>query len=94
METHMIFYTNTGPKSEYNPAFINRLNPNTQYIKHLENLFYLKFLELKSDNMVERHQAKKEIDICNKKLQFWERKIDNQELIDNKLSELKKIWNI
>lgn len=94
METDMIFYTDTGPKSDFDPNLINRLNPNTMYIKHLENLFYLKFLELKSDNMVERHQAKKEIEICNKKLKFWERKITNQDLIDNKLSELKKIWSL
>jgi hypothetical protein len=90
----MIFYTDTGSKSDFDPTLVFRLNPNTQYIKHLENLFYLKFLELKSDKFFERAQAKKEIEICNKKLKFWERKITNQQLVDNKLQELKKIWNL
>ena len=90
----MIFYTDTGSKSEFNPAFVKSLNPNTQYIKHLENLFYLKFLELKSDKFFERAQAKKEIEICNKKLKYWDRMITNQQLVDSKLQELKKIWDI
>ena len=88
----MILYTDTGPKSDFDPSLVFRLNPNTQYIKHLENLFYLKFIELKSDNFNERTQAKNEIEICNKKLKFWEKQITNQELVDNKLQELKKIW--
>jgi hypothetical protein len=89
----MILYTDTGSKSEFDPNLVFRLNPNTQYIKHLENLFYLKFIELKSDKFFELAQAKKEIEICNKKLKFWERKITNQELIDEKTKELKAIWN-
>ena len=90
----MIFYTDTGSKSDFDPDLVNRLNPNTMYIKHLENLFILKFLELKSDKFFERAQAKKEIDICNKKLKFWGRKITNQDIIDDKLKQLKTIWNI
>ena len=90
----MIFYTDTGSKSDFDPTLVFRLNPNTQYIKHLENLFYLKFLELKSDKFFERAQAKKEIEICNKKLKYWDRMITNQQLVDSKLQELKKIWDI
>lgn len=90
----MFFYTDTGPKSEFNPAFVKKLNPNTQYIKHLENLFYLKFVELKSDKFFEKAQATKEIEICNKKLKYWGRMITNQPLVDSKLNELKKIWDI
>lgn len=89
----MIFYTDTGSKSGFDPDLVNRLNPNTMYIKHLENLFVLKFIELKSDKFFERAQAKKEIEICNKKLKFWERKITNQDLIDEKMKQLKTTWN-
>jgi hypothetical protein len=35
-----------------------------------------------------------EIEICNKKLKYWGRMITNQQLVDNKLQELKKIWNV
>lgn len=90
----MFFYTDTGPKSDFNPTLVKRLNPNTQYIKHLENLFYLKFIELKSDKFFEKAQATKEIEICNKKLKYWGRMITNQQLVDNKLQELKKLWNM
>lgn len=89
----MFFYTDTGPKSEFNPAFVKKLNPNTQYIKHLENLFYLKFIELKSDKFFEKAQATKEIEICNKKLKYWGRMITNQPLIDEKIKQLKTQWN-
>lgn len=89
----MIFYTDTGSKSDFDPDLVNRLNPNTMYIKHLENLFILKFLELKSDQFAERAQAKREIEICNKKLKFWKYKITNQDLIDEKMKQLKILWN-
>ena len=80
----MFFYTDTGSNSSFDPDLVNRLNPNTMYIKHMENLYVLKFIELKSDKFFERAQAKKEIEICNKKLKFWGRKITNQDLIDEK----------
>lgn len=89
----MFFYTDTGPKSSFDPDLVNRLNPNTMYIKHLENLYVLKFIELKSDKFFEKVQASKEIKICEKKLEFWERKITNQPLIDNKIKQLKTQWN-
>lgn len=88
----MIFYTDTGPKGGFDSDIINNLNPNTMYIKHLKNLYILKFLELKSDKFNERAQAKKEIEICNRKLKFWGRKITNKKLIDEKTKELKAIW--
>lgn len=89
----MFFYTDTGSKSEYDSGLVNRLNPDTMYIKHLENLFYLRFIERKSDKFQERAQATKEIEICNKKLKFWSRRILNQALIDQKLQELRTIWS-
>lgn len=89
----MFFYTDTGSKSSFDPDLVNRLNPNTMYIKHLENLYVLKFIELKSDKFFEKAQATKEIKICEKKLKFWERKITNQDLINDKIKQLKTQWN-
>ena len=89
----MIFYSDTGSSSGFDPDLINKLNPNTQYINHLKNLYILKFLELKSDKFNERAQAKKEIEICNRKLKFWGSKITNKKLIDEKTKELKAIWS-
>jgi hypothetical protein len=89
----MFFYTDAGSKSSFDPDLVNRLNPNTMYIKHLENLYVLKFIELKSDKFFEKAQATKEIKICEKKLKFWERKITNQDLINDKIKQLKTQWN-
>lgn len=89
----MFFYTDTGPKSSFDPDLVNQLNPNTMYIKHLENLYVLKFIELKSDKFFEKVQASKEIKICEKKLKFWERRITNQKLIEDKIKQLKTKWN-
>lgn len=89
----MFFYTDTGSNSSFDPDLVNRLNPNTMYINHLQNLYVLKFIELKSDKFFEKAQATKEIKICEKKLKFWERKITNQPLIDEKIKQLKTQWN-
>lgn len=89
----MFFYTDTGSNSSFDPDLVNRLNPNTMYIKHMENLYVLKFIELKSDKFFEKAQATKEIKICEKKLKFWERKITNQDLINDKIKQLKTQWN-
>ena len=89
----MIFYRDTGSNTDFDADLVNRLNPNTMYINHLKNLYILKFLELKSDKFDERTQAKKEIEICNRKLKFWGRKINNKKFVDEKTKELKAIWN-
>jgi hypothetical protein len=88
----MIFYSDTGPKTEFDSRLMSQINPNSQYVKHLKNMFYLKFLELKSPDFIERCQAKKEIEICNKKLTFWGRRITNQKFVDDMHYELKQTW--
>lgn len=40
--------------------------------KHLENRYYLKFLYMKGTTS-EKIQASKELDICDRKIAFWER---------------------
>ena len=87
------FYSDTSP-SDYNPSLINRLNPNTQYKKHLENHFFLKFLLLRSDSIIEKAQANKELTICERKLDFWSRKPSfDQSIANTHNKQLQTLWS-
>lgn len=46
---------------------------NHMICKHLENYFFLKFILAKSDDFVEKHRASKELDICERKMNYWKR---------------------
>lgn len=72
---------------------INMMNPIPPYLKHYDNLMYLTFLANKSDDRNERHQAAKELMICNRKLKFWSRHPDwNAKEAGPKIEEIKKRW--
>jgi hypothetical protein len=49
-----------------------RMNANRAYMRHFENFLFLDFI-LNNGNMNERHQAKLELAICERKMTFWER---------------------
>ena len=87
------FYSDTS-SNDYNPSLINRLNPNNQYKKHLENHFFLKFILLRSDSIIEKAQANKELTICERKLTFWSNKPNFDQTIANQHNrELKSLWS-
>ena len=69
------------------------LNPNRMFRKHLENWFFLK-LTLKNGNIVDRHMASKELAICDRKLEYWQRKRNFcQQQADKDTAELRSLWN-
>lgn len=69
----MFFYSDTD-KRTFNSAFrADDYDANHMICKHLENYFFLKFILLKSDDTVEKHHASKELDICERKMNFWNR---------------------
>ena len=71
--THDVFYSDTD-KRTFNSAFrADDYDANHMICKHLENYFFLKFILLKSDDTVEKHHASKELDICERKMNFWKR---------------------
>ena len=55
--------------SGFNPA---KCNATKVYMTHYSNYLYLTFMVLKGDR-IERHQATKELDICERKLKYWSR---------------------
>jgi hypothetical protein len=70
----MFFYSDTEKKSSFKGSFnASNYNPNDMICKHLENYFFLKFILLKSEDRIEKHQASKELDICERKMNFWKK---------------------
>lgn len=62
------------------------------YIKHYENFLVLSFF-LREGNREEKQRASKEIEICERKMKFWERhKNFSQNDSEYLISELKKKW--
>lgn len=80
-----------GP-NEFNP---NRFDPNKMMRYHLKNYFFLKFILMNSDDTVEKHRASKELDVCERKMKFWQNHYafcEDEYEID--LEDMKKDWNM
>ena len=63
-------------KQPFNLSALDRINPNNQYKKHLENYFYLKFIHMNSKDGCEIYQSNKELQICQRKLDYWKKHPD------------------
>jgi hypothetical protein len=70
------FYSENQPYTSNRPFRASDYNPNTQIKKHLENWFYLRFIQTQTDSIIERQQATKELTICDRKIEFWKRQPD------------------
>jgi len=72
----------------------SKLDSNRQFRRHLENWFFLK-LTLRNGNMIDRHQASKEMVICDRKLEFWEKKPSfDQKQAEIDIAELRDLWEL
>ena len=69
----MFFYSDNEIRRSTKPFYAEDYDANHMICKHLENYFFLKFILLKSDDTVEKHHASKELDICERKMNFWKR---------------------
>lgn len=80
---------------KFTGSFIpSNFNPNIQLYKHLENYFYLKFILNKSDRPVEKQQASKELEICERKMNFWKRQTDYcEETFMRDQETIRKNWS-
>lgn len=69
----MFFFYPDNEKRSNTPFNPHRYNPNNMICKHLENYFFLKFIIQKSPDMIERHRASKELDVCERKIAYWQK---------------------
>jgi len=89
-----IIYNEYEYKKPFNFYILDEINPNKQYKKHLENYFYLKFINMNSKDGVEIYQSNKELKVCQRKLDYWRKREDFDEkicLLDHQ--ELTKKWS-
>lgn len=79
-----IFYDLGNAKnSNFNPSILGKLNPNSQWANHSYNHIVLQHIVKASKDFNERQQARKEIEIAERKMTFWERfgSFDKQEAL-------------
>lgn len=72
-----------------------KLNPTNQFVKHLSNYYYLRWITEKSDNFIEKQQANKEMTIAEKKMKYWERSPEfNSNEAKRMHQKLKNEWGL
>lgn len=66
--TRVSVRTESGP-SNFDPL---RCDAVKAYMRHYENSLFLTFMS-NNGTLDEKHQAKKEMEICERKMKYWER---------------------
>lgn len=75
----------------FNP---NDFDPNACIRKHFENEAYLKFILGASDDFNERQQARKELEICDRKQNYWmKHPMFDPDIAKEDRKEIAKIWS-
>lgn len=77
------------------PGFMDEHDFVRIYCNHFENLMYLTFIQRNTNNIKERAQAAKEIEIANKKIAWWGKQPKFvKELAEPKLQAIRKKWKM
>ena len=88
-DTKEIAVRKDGGSFSFDPS---RVDATKQYLTHYGNLLYLAFM-LDRGTMSEQTQARKEMELCKRKLAYWERQPHfEKERALNGCIELKKTW--
>ncbi|MCP1540127.1 hypothetical protein [Methylorubrum extorquens] len=89
-----IFYSDNAERSGGSISVpYSQWNANKGYLTHYENYLVLDFITRASKDRAEIAQARKELTICERKLEFW-RKHPNFEtaVVTRKVEEMKRQW--
>ena len=68
-----ILYDEGKAKGDFNWGRVQNMNPNSQWATHSYNYFVLEHIAKASKDFNERWQARKEMDVAERKMTFWER---------------------
>jgi hypothetical protein len=68
-----ILYDEGKAKGDFNWGRVQKMNPNSQWATHSYNHFVLAHIAKASKDFNERWQARKEMDVAERKMTFWER---------------------
>lgn len=86
-----MFFYDDKRTGDFNPAIARRLDPTAAYLRHYDNMLFLQFILNRSEDRTERHQANKEMTICQRKLDYWARSYDHSRALIG-MDALKKRW--
>lgn len=67
----MFFYSDISVRTG-TPVNVASMNATKAYLRHYDNMLFLDFMA-KNGTRIERVQADREMAICRRKMQFWER---------------------
>lgn len=92
----MLIYSDTETPNErgfngFNPLKCDAVKC---WLKHFENSLMLQFF-IMNGTMKEKHEASKELNICNRKMEYWKRQPHfNQNDASNSAQKLKQQWEM
>lgn len=88
-----IFYDDNA-RSEGPPPNLSRMNATKIWLSHFSNSLILTAIQQKPKDFLEKHQATKELGICQRKMAFWERHPKfQQQTAANEAHKLKSAWS-
>lgn len=87
----MFFYSDTGSKKDLK-INVWELDAVKCYLSHYSNFLFLDFM-LSKGTYLEQVQARKEIEICEKKLAWWKKHPTfNEEAVNKEKERMHKEW--
>jgi hypothetical protein len=87
-----IIYDDAEPHTHFH-GFKGTPDCHKNYVKHLGNWFYLKFIVKNTSSLIDKFQATRELAICECKLDYWYKKPDfDPKQIELALDDLKTKW--
>jgi len=92
----MFFYSESKGREEYTGPSVWSMDGTRGYLRHYDNYLYLSFVfNNPLATMVEKHQAGKELKMCERKLAFWKRHptYNDKKAIEEVIKK-KKQWEI
>lgn len=89
-----ICYSDTPERGSGFPVKYDQLNATKHYLTHYFNFRYLRFIESNSENRMEKFQAAKELQICERKLAYWQKHPNyNIEQVKQGREKIDAEWN-
>ena len=90
----MFIYSDTAPKSGAMTPY-HKQNADRGYLTHYANYLYLSFILNQSDSLAEKHQAQKELTICERKLNWWAKHANfNSDYVIAEVGKMKREWEM
>lgn len=89
----MFFYSDLNREKYSGTIDFSRVNSTIKCLEHYSNLLTLEFILKSSEDFLEKCQVEKEIEICHRKIKWWERQYNfSQVEFSKEVVKLKRKW--